>query len=130
MEGKGTLLVRVYTSRAQLPVAGATVVVTQRDKGGKYKLLSVQSTDSSGATRPVEIPTPLLGESTHPGAVLPPFAVCDVWAEHPGFAMLLVEGVQIFDGVETLQSMELEPLSQGQSSLIQNDFREIPGQNL
>lgn len=130
MEGKGTLLVRVYTSRAQLPVAGATVVVTQRDKGGKYKLLSVQSTDSSGATRPVEIPTPLLGESTHPGAVLPPFAVCDVWAEHPGFAMLLVEGVQIFDGVETLQSMELEPLSQGQSSLIQNDFREIPRQNL
>lgn len=130
MEGKGTLLVRVYTSRAQFPVAGATVVVTQRDKGGKYKLLSVQSTDSSGATRPVEIPTPLLGESTHPGAVLPPFAVCDVWAEHPGFAMLLVEGVQIFDGVETLQSMELEPLSQGQSSLIQNDFRGIPGQNL
>ena len=44
--------------------------------------------------------------------------------------MLLVEGVQIFDGVETLQSMELEPLSQGQSSLIQNDFRGIPGQNL
>ena len=59
------MLVRVYTSRAQLPVAGATVVVTQRDKGGKYKLLSVQSTDSSGATNPVEIPTPLLGESTH-----------------------------------------------------------------
>ena len=30
MERTGTLAVRVYTSRAKLPVAGATVVVTQR----------------------------------------------------------------------------------------------------
>ena len=53
-----------------------------------------------------------------------------MWAEHPGYAMLLVEGVQIFQGVETLQSMELEPLNEGQSSLIQNNIREIPGQTL
>ena len=44
--------------------------------------------------------------------------------------MLLVEGVQIFQGVETLQAMELEPLSEGQSSLLQNQVREIPGQTL
>lgn len=56
--------------------------------------------------------------------------MCDVWAEHPGYAMLLVEGVQIFQGVETLQSMELEPLNEGQSSLIQNNVREITGQTL
>ena len=56
--------------------------------------------------------------------------MCDVWAEHPGYAMLLVEGVQIFQGVETLQDMELSPLSEGKSSLIQNDLREIPGQSL
>lgn len=57
-------------------------------------------------------------------------AVCDVWAEYPGYAMLLVEGVQIFDGVDTLQEMELAPLSEGESSLIQNQTWEIPGQNL
>ena len=116
--------------RAQLPVEGATVVVTQRGTGGKYQLLSVQATDRSGATKPVAISTPALGESTHPGSSVPPYAVCDVWAEHPGYAMLLVEGVQIFQGVETLQSMELEPLNEGQSSLIQNNIREIPGQTL
>ena len=44
--------------------------------------------------------------------------------------MLLVDGVQIFDGVQTLQQMELAPLSEGQSSLIQNDIRDIPSQNL
>lgn len=130
MEGKGTLTVRVYTSRAKLPLEDATVVVTQRGRSGKYALLSVQATDRSGTIQPVTIPTPLLGESTHPGSAAPPYAVCDVWAEHPGYAMLLVEGVQIFDGVDTLQAMELLPLNQGQSSLIQSDTREITGQSL
>ena len=51
--------------RAQLPVEGATVVVTQKGKGGKYQLLSVQATDRSGATKPVVISTPALGESTY-----------------------------------------------------------------
>lgn len=130
VNGKGRLVVRVYTSRAELPIVDATVVVTQRNQDGKYKLLSVQATNSSGMTQPITIPTPLLGESTHPGAQLPPFAICDVWAEHPGYAMLLVEGVQIFDGVETIQDMELEPLTEGQSSLLHNSIRDIPGQNL
>mgnify|MGYP000632889451 FL=1 len=106
------------------------MVVTQKGEGGKYQLLSVQATDRNGATKPITIPTPALGASTHPGSSTPPYAVCDVWAEHPGYAMLLVEGVQIFQGVETLQSMELEPLNEGQSSLIQNNVREITGQTL
>ena len=127
MNGTGTLTVRVYTSRAKLPLADATVVVTQRGEGGKYQLLSVQATDRSGFTRPVDIPTPILGDSTQPGNGTPPYAVCD---EHPDYAMLLVEGVQIFDGVDTLQEMELAPLSEGESSLIQNQTWEIPGQSL
>ena len=130
MNGTGTLTVRVYISRAKLPLADATVVVTQRGEGGKYQLLSVQATDRSGFTRPVDIPTPVLGDSTQPGDGMTPYAVCDVWAEHPGYAMLLVEGVQIIDGVDTLQEMELAPLSEGESSLIQNQIREIPGQSL
>ena len=93
MNGTGTLTVRVYTSRAKLPLADATVVVTQRGEGGKYQLLSVQATDRSGFTRPVDIPTPILGDSTQPGNGTPPYAVCDVWAEHPDYAMLLVEGL-------------------------------------
>lgn len=48
MNGTGTLTVRVYTSRAKLPLADATVVVTRRGEGGKYQLLSVQATDQIG----------------------------------------------------------------------------------
>ena len=129
MEGIGGLHVRVYTSLAQIPVAGATVVVTQRGENGKRKLLSVQTTNSSGLIRPIEVRTPGAEASESPGGVQP-FAVCDVWAEHPGFAMLLVEGVQIFPGVITFQGMELNPLAEGQNSLATTDVREIPEQTL
>lgn len=56
VKGKGRLVVQVYTSRAKLPVVDATVVVTQRGEGGKYKLLSVQA------------PTPWMTQPTAPYA--------------------------------------------------------------
>ena len=133
MQATGTLSVRVYTSQAQIPLEGATVVVAAPGEEGKYKLLSIQNTDSSGQICPVTIDAPALGESTSPGG-LPgtgrPFALCDVWAEQPGYAMLQVENVQVFPGVETVQNMELIPLPQGLCSLQQRDERDIPVQNL
>ena len=132
MPTQGTLIVRVYTSQAQLPVEGATVVVTTQGRGGKQNLLSVQATDSSGLIRPVYIQTPGPGESTRPGGVNGgvPFALATVWAEHPGYAMLRMEGVQVFPGVETVQNVELVPLDEGQTSLQQRGVREITAQNL
>lgn len=119
MEETGTLLVRVYTSQAQIPVEGATVAVTGREQEGKRALISLQVTDSSGTIRPVRISAPAAIDSTQPdppeGTV--PFASCDVWAEHPNFATLVMEGVQIFPGVETIQNMELIPVAQGESGL-------------
>ena len=132
MESTGRLSVRVYTSNAQLPLEGATVVVTGQGTGGKRQLLSVQTTDSSGKIRPVTIQTPELWESTQPrreGAPVP-YAVCSVWAEAPGYAMLQVDGVQIFPGVETVQNMMMIPLVQGESSLDHHSVREIPTQSL
>lgn len=133
MQATGTLSVRVYTSQAQIPLEGATVVVAAPGKEGKWKLLSIQNTDSSGMIQTIRIDAPALGESTSPGG-LPgpgaPFALCSVWAEQPGYAMLQVESVQIFPGVETVQDMELIPLPQGLCSLQQRDQRDIPAQTL
>ena len=131
MVSEGKLMVRVYASQAELPLEGTTVVVTQQGGGGKYRLLSLQVTDSSGRIEPIEIPTPAAGESTHPvygGESV--YAVCSVWAEHPGYVMLQVNGVQVFPGVETVQEMELIPLAEGESSLQQRDVRDITAQSL
>jgi len=132
MSEKGILRVRVYTSVAQIPVESATVVVTRAGDRGRHELLSVQATDRSGLIRPVSIATPDAGESTAPNGEQNgrPYALCSVWAEHPGFAMLRVEGVQIFPGVETVQHMELIPLGENESSLEQRGLREIAGRNL
>ena len=115
MQATGTLSVRVFTSRAQIPLEGATVVVAERGEGSRWKLLSIQNTDSSGLIQPVTIDAPPTGESTSPGG-LPgpglPFALCDVWAEEPGYIMLHMENVQIFPGVETVQNVPLVPLPQ------------------
>ena len=62
----GTLQIRVYTSRAQLPIEDATVVVTQISPTGKYHLLSVQITDREGRVQPLTIPAPPRWESTGP----------------------------------------------------------------
>lgn len=84
----GTLQIRVYTSRAQLPIEDATVVVTQISPTGKYHLLSVQITDREGRVQPLTIPAPPRWESTGPTQDMVPFSVCQVWAEHPGYTAL------------------------------------------
>lgn len=49
MKQMGRLSVRVYTTQAELPLEGSTVAVLQKGEGGRYRLLSLQTTDSSGA---------------------------------------------------------------------------------
>lgn len=132
MASIGRLSVRVYATQAEIPIEGATVVVTCRNKTGKFDLLSVQATDSSGMIRTVEVATPGAYESTTPVETgrEQSFAQCSVWAEHSGYAMLQVNGIQIFPGVETVQEMELIPLAEGQDSLQRRDLRVITPQNL
>lgn len=132
MKITGTLTVRVYTSQAQIPLEGATVVVTTQGEEGKLRLLTIQSTDRSGEIRSIRVEAPAAGESTsvHESGEPAPFTVCDVWAEHPGYALVRVNGVQVFAGVETIQNIELLPLAEGQSSLQNRSVLEITPQNL
>ena len=131
MEQNGTLRVRVITSNAQLPVEGASVVVTQKNPNGKYDLLSVQATNSSGEIRELKIETPLSSASTSQEQGRgQPNAVCEVWAEAPGFVVLKVDGVQIFPNVVTEQQIELVPLEEGEHGLDRVNERQISPQNL
>ena len=105
----GTIVLRVYAARAQLPVAGATVAVTRKAAGGRHTLLAVRITDENGRTAPVEVDTPAPAASESPGTSSP-FALCDVWVEHPGYEVLYLEDMQVFPNTETLQEAELLPL--------------------
>ena len=109
VEEQGSVLVRVYTSRAQIPVPDASVTLTRPTQDGRSDLIALRVTDESGLIQPISIPAPAAARSTHPGPEHP-YATCDIQVEHPDFQMLRVENVQIFSGVETLQVAELIPL--------------------
>lgn len=126
----GELVVRVYATSAQLPLEGATVVVTAKEENGKFDLISLQKTDRSGMTEPIKVQTPEEADSTERNAPEQPYRYCDVWAEHPGFLVQRVDGVQIFPNVTTRQDMELIPLGEGEHPLGYVDTRDISGQNL
>ena len=130
MAQSGTLGVRVFTSRAQLPVEGATVVITQKTNNGKYRVLSLQETDRNGSIRTVTVPAPDIRESTQPFGVEPPFTRCDIWVEHEGYEVLMVEDVQVFPGQMSLQQVELNPLVRGEAWTERTEVRPIPAQTL
>ena len=109
MASVGTIMLRVYTSRAQLPVPGATVAVTQKSGGGRHTLLAVRTTDENGRIAPVRVATPDPAASESPGTP-PPFASCGAWVEAPGYEMLYLENMQVFPNTETLQEVDLIPL--------------------
>lgn len=130
MTQTGKLAVRVFASRAQLPVEGAAVVVTQKGSSGTFRVLSVQETDRNGMTAPITVPTPAVGESTVPNGGGVPFARCDIWVEHEGYELMVVTGAQVFPGEVSLQQVELEPLVRGEGWTQQTQVRPVPPQSL
>lgn len=110
MTQTGSLIVRVFASRAQLPIQGATVLVTQRDDQGRHQLISALITNESGLAGPISLPAPDMVLSQNPGTPLP-FSSYSLVVEHPGYQVALFQDLQIFSGVETTQSVPLIPLS-------------------
>jgi hypothetical protein len=55
---KGSIVTRVYTSDAYLPLRDVPVIYTKIDDTGAQQLLSIQITDSSGLTAPFYLETP------------------------------------------------------------------------
>ncbi len=107
----GTLQVWVTSSRAELPVEGATVAVTTAGDEDR-RLLALLVTDESGRAGPVTLPAaPGGGEGLTPGGPLP-FADYALWVEHEDYAVARVEQFQIFPGIESVQQISLLPLPQ------------------
>ena len=110
MSSQGSVIARVYTSDAYIPLAGASVTFTQMLEDGSKKLLAIRQTDASGLTEPLFLETPDTAQSLTPGISIRPYATVDIQAEVPGYGGILAEGVQVFPSVETIQGLQLRPL--------------------
>ena len=129
MPSTGFLKVQTLTSRAELPVAGATVTVSILRPGNVRELLSLQRTDDSGMTELVTIPTPELANSLRPEQ---PRGWTDVQvaASHPNYDGVVSRDVQIFPGVTTLQELLLVPRGGLPTDLGETDDYTTPPQDL
>lgn len=108
MASSGTIIVNVTTSNARIPVEGTTVIFQQQLPPGR--LLRVRITDSSGITSPLTVPTVDSSFSQSPAPSERPWTGLDLRVEHPEFERLLLEGVQVFPGITTIQNVSLVPM--------------------
>lgn len=111
MPQTGTLVVRAFTSQAQLPVSGATVIISSREEDGRRKVFSIQTTDESGGTKPFELAAPDEALGMNPGQAAP-FSNYSLVVEHPEYFLATFEQLQVFPGIETVQNVPLVPLPQ------------------
>lgn len=115
MPQTGSLVVRAFTSNAQLPVSGATVIISAPDEDGRRKVFSIQTTDESGGTKPIQLAAPDHSLSESPGGAVP-FSDYSLVVEHPEYYLATFEKLQVFPGVETVQNVPLVPLPQSAGS--------------
>lgn len=111
MAQNGTLVVRTFVSNAQIPVSGATVIVSKPDGTGLQKLLSIQRTNESGVAPAITLEAPDPAGSLSPGNNGSAFSDYTLVVEHPGYQLALFDQLQVFPGVETVQDVPLIPLS-------------------
>ena len=107
MAQTGTIQFRVFTSNANIPIPGATVIV--RGQYSPYTLYGVLVTDESGQTPVLTIPAPdeSLGQTS--GSEIKPWLGLRVYVEHPGYEAVTFDGVQLFPRVLSIQAVQLVP---------------------
>ncbi len=110
---KGLLRVETTASRGLYPVGNSRVVVYKTIDGQNYYIYDL-FTDASGILDNLELPAPDKSFSTSPddGGMVP-YATYNVYVEHPGFAPTLFENVPVFDGIVSIQSVEMIPTVAG-----------------
>ncbi len=102
--GLGGLTVALTHSRGLYPVAGANVTITNSEG----RDIEREVTDLSGKTRRILLPAPSKIYSEAPGTNYRDVsALYDIKIDANGFLPVTIEGVPVFDGVNTTQPLDL-----------------------
>ena len=105
----GYLIVNVSTARGAIPLSGASVMVFDSTADGNPLVTGV-STDTSGKTVKIALAAPDRSESESPG-VRKPFAEYMIQVSHEGYYTVTNNGVPVFEGVTSIQPVEMIPLA-------------------
>lgn len=115
--GTGKLAVNVTTGEGLFPVEGATVIISDTEAAGGSEIASV-TTDISGKTPVIFLPAPARAMSLAPDGKGDARARYTVTVMVPGYVTTVVEGVSVFDGITSIQKVDMltESASNGSSA--------------
>ena len=126
--GIGRLIVRVRSGDGLIPVEGALVTITRDGK-----IFAVTTSDSSGNTEIIEIPTPPKSASLTPGMPELPYTRVFIEVDKDSYYSGQYIEVPIFPDVLTVQPVNLLPLPEffaGDTSEGTQSFDESEGYDL
>ncbi len=107
-DSSGTLRVSVISSIGMIPIENATVAISYtRDPN---TVLESLTTDSSGQTPIVTLPTPPISLSLTPGAEFQPYSEYNITVTAEGYEPVLVSGSELLSGELALQPIVMNPL--------------------
>ncbi len=105
---RGRLRVSVISSIGQIPIPDASVSISS---GSSPQNIFMQlSTDISGLTETVELPTPALNYSLEPESVVKPYAEYTITVTAPGYEPVEVTGSEMLADTTSEQLIRMNPL--------------------
>lgn len=103
----GFLKLRIAAAEGLIPVANAVAKIYVSIAGTRHLIVTDQS-DLSGMTKPLPLPTQdkqLTLDPRNPR----PYASYEVEVEHPDYKKIQITGVPVFDGITSVQPVNLVP---------------------
>ncbi len=111
-KGRGSLKIQASVAQDAFPIKDVFVDVSMIYKGKRYSLYN-DTTDSSGIINEIVLPSKLSAESRDPQTAPDSEAQYLISAYHPGFEAIVDCPVNIYDRIETILPISLNPLGIG-----------------
>lgn len=103
----GNLTVKVTSSLGYIPIKNATISISVT--GDPENVVNTLSTNNSGISETIALPTPPLSYSTHPNEPMP-YSEYDITVSAPGYEPVTVSGTEILPTADAIQPIQLNPL--------------------
>lgn len=109
----GELIVRVTSGLGVLPVENARIYVKEYGPAQNgSRLIYTLTTDESGASPAVILPTPSREESLTPNSTTLPYAEYVTTVVKEGYRTVENIGIPLFEGIRSVQTVDLVPLTE------------------
>jgi len=108
---QGTLKIFATTGAGTVPVAGASYAI--KDKAGNVLFSGITNENGESLVYSLDAPPRELSLTPNPGGPRP-YAVYDIYISKPGFATINIIDVEVFDGIDSVQPVDMTPVVEGE----------------